>query len=78
MKQRRQTAGERSRAARTVRICCGIVALTAVLLGLAAHSFRDAFGLAPETANGVASGLGVMGVLYASVLFWWDRVDFDR
>lgn len=73
-----QQGGERARSARLVRISCGVVALIAVVLGLVAHTFRDALGFTPEAAFGAATGFGVMGALYASVLFWWDRVEFDR
>ena len=70
--------GDRARSARLVRISSGVVALIAVVLGLAAHTFRDALGFTPEAAFATATGFGLMGALYASVLFWWDRVEFDR
>lgn len=69
---------DRARAARLVRIVCGGVALIAVLAGLSAHTFREALGLGPDAAFGVAGGLGLMGVLYGSVLFWWDRIELCR
>ncbi|MFM9942222.1 MAG: hypothetical protein ACKVP7_22280 [Hyphomicrobiaceae bacterium] len=69
---------ERDHASRRVRLIAGWIALLAVIAGLCAHTWREALSLSPEAARSVAGGLGLMGILYAGVLFWWDRLAWRR
>ena len=68
----------RSDAIRQVRVVCGVIALVAVVAGLAAHVLRDELGLVDDVARVIAGGLGLLGVLYAGVLFWWGRLPLRR
>lgn len=51
----------------------GGVALALASMGLAARVWRQALGVADDDAMTIAAALLLAAMLYAGVLFFWDR-----
>lgn len=64
---------ELRKSARQVRLMFGGIALTLAAMGLAARVGRHALGVADDDAMTIAAALLLAAMLYAGVLFFWDR-----